>query len=524
MSLAHKSCTFCPELMLFFGAGFLLCYGFVSVLLKKILLLVCSFSVIATVSSGRTAPVDAKTDNNTVTDVKTKIEAKTSAKSTSVDASVFKKDARCPLFGALESALVKNKEILSAQQELMSAHEGHVTATAAFRPKVSFNTKYQNENRQEKNSASSNRYEDRISSYGVGVNQNLFHGFSDVATLDEADLNIRARWCGYEAKKQEVLRNVSIMYFAILAKRDEINHLKALLESRQNSKEVADWMYKTGAVKYLDVSQAIAAVSETESKLAKAAADYISYRAQFEELTGCTLPQELSNPGQLFDEHITEKQALEIAKNNNPEIQGAVYSLSAAKAAVKKPNPEFVPSLDVSYSYNNSYNGSTRTKNNQDNNLREQGNTVALSLSVPIYDGGTARAEKRRYIDMATKAAVDKDKSIENVKTQIYSTWASMAAAKQSLLSAERAVEARTIALRDAEEEYKSGAKIISDVLEAQEKLFEAKAMHTQAQREYLESQCRMNALIGRMTPKYLKIADGSFDYKKHYKETRKKL
>ncbi len=95
---------------------------------------------------------------------------------------------------------------------------------------------------------------------------------------------------------------------------------------------------------------------------------------------------------------------------------------------------------------------------------------------------------------------------------------------KTESLVGKKAVEARQLALHDAEEEYKSGVKIISDVLEAQEKLFEAKYMETQAENEYFSNQCKANALIGRMSPKYLKISDEGFDYKDHFRKTSKKL
>ncbi len=465
------------------------------------------------------------------TETQKALEEAKSEKATTEEASFKKTVRRGPLFDALESALRKNKEILAAQNELMAIHENRVSAASAFRPKASLNAKYQNSTKKERRNKMSDTdintrqgYEDSMTSYGIGVSQNLFHGFSDVATLKETDLSIKARWYNYEAKKQEVLRNVAILYFAILAKRDEISHLRALLESRQNSKEVADWMYKTGAVKYLDVSQAIAAVSETESKLAKAAAEYVAYCAQFKELSGYEVPQELSVPEKMFDENLTEKQAFEIAKNNNPEIIAATHTLAAAKAAIKKPNPEFMPSVDLSYSFDQARNHSKKTRNHQSDKLHETGNTVALSVTVPLYDGGTARAKRREYIKMATKAAVDKEKAIEDVQTQISSTWASMAAAKQSLLSARKAVEARQLALHDAEEEYKSGVKIISDVLEAQEKLFEAKYMETQAEHDYFASQCRANALIGRMSAKYLKLKESDFSYKEHYQMTKKRF
>ena len=440
---------------------------------------------------------------------------------------------RGSLFDAMECSLRNNKEILSAQSELRAYHEQHVSASAAFRPKVSLNTKYRNssmktlrryENAEDNVRATDEGYKDKIRSYGIGVNQNLFHGFSDVAALKEVEQGIRAQWSKFEAKKQEVLRNVAIVYFSLLAKRDEISHLRALMEAGLNSQSVAEWMYKTGAVKYLDVSQAIARVAETEAKLAKAASEYIAYCAQFEELTGYKVPQELTMPKKIFDESITEKQALEIAKKHNPEIIAARYAYESAKIAIKKPNRELVPSLDLSVEYDHTYNGSKRTRNHQSDKLREKGATVSLQMTVPIYDGGVARSEKRKYIDAATKAAVDLQKTIENVKTQITAVFASMAAAKQSLISAQKAVEARQVALNDAEEEYKSGVKIMKDVLDAQEQLFDAKAILTKAENDYFSSQCRARALIGRMNETHLKLKGNGFSYQQHYAKTRKRF
>ena len=513
-------------------------------LYRKILSLMCAGSLVAVSAPNNSAGNDNKGAVTEKTNKTPETETQKALEKAKTEDFERKVTVRGSLFEALESALKKNKEILSAQNELMAAHETHVMNSSAFRPKVSLNAKYQHDakkglsrydapDRRSYNHAGQpiegtgtikQGYDDSVRTYGIGVSQNLFHGFSDMAALQETDLEIKARWYGYEAKKQEVLRNVSIVYFALLAKRDEINHLKSLLEARQNSKEVAEWMYKTGAVKYLDVSQAIASVSETESKLAKAAAEYISYCAQFEELTGYKVPKNLTTPEKMFDENITEKQAIEIAKNNNPQIIAASQVLLAAKAAVKKPNPEFVPSVDLSYSYDHSYNSSDNTRNHQGDKYREKGSTIALQVTVPLYDGGAARAEKRKYIDLATKAAVDKEKLIDDIKTQITAVWASMAAAKQSLLSAKKAVEARQIALHDAEEEYKSGVKIIKDVLDAQEQLFEAKYMETRAENDYFSSQCRARALIGQMTPQNLKIKDSQFSYKKHFNKTRNKF
>ena len=444
--------------------------------------------------------------------------------------SISKKTQRSSLFEALTSALKNNKEILSAQNELMAIHENHVSAAASFRPKVSLNTQYQADDKKGWTSLGNGPDTDKknskayTKSYGIGVKQNIFHGFSDVAALKETDLSIKSKWSEYENKKQTVLRDIAISYFAIIAKKEEINHLKSLLSARKESIDVAKEMHETGAAKYLDVAQANAGYAETESKLAKAEAEYISYCSQLEEMTGYKIPEKLTAPEKLFDENMSESQAIDIAIKNNPGIIAASNALYAAKAAVKKANPEFTPSVDASYSFDQSYNHSSKNRSSSDNKSNNKGHTFALALSVPIYDGGSARAEKRKYIDLATKTAVDKEKVIDQTKTQIISVLASIHAAKQSLISAKTAVEARELALHDTEEEYKAGVKIMKDVLDAQEQLFEARYMEIQAENDYFSNQCKANAIIGRMDARYLKITDTEFSYRDHFRKTSKKL
>lgn len=442
------------------------------------------------------------------------------------------KNHNSSFFKAIESALRNNKDILAAQEELKATHENHVSAAAAFRPKVSLNSKYQAGSRKSwlsrKKQPADRSYEGNTKSYeksyGVKVSQNIFHGFADVATLKEVDLNVKAKWNEFEAKKQEILKNVAIAYFAIIAKKEEINHLKSLLEARKESIEVARETNEAGSAKYLDVAQANASYAETESRLAKAEAEYATYTAQFEEMTGYKLPNNPTDPGDIFGD-MTEQQATDIALKNNPTISASSCALLAAKAAVKKANPEFTPSVDLSYSFDQSYDHSSKHGlSNANNKLNSRGHTFEIGVTIPIYDGGAARADKRKLIDMATKAAVEKEKAIEDVKTQVKSVLAALKAAKQSLISANEAIKAREVALRDTKAECKAGVKIIKDELDAQEQLFEAKFMKTQAENDYFSNQVRATVLLGRMDAKYLKVIDSTFNYKEHFRKTSRKL
>ncbi len=445
---------------------------------------------------------------------------------------VKSKKHKSTLFDAFESAIQHNKEILSAQDELKALHENYVSALASFRPTAQAHAQYQPSHRDEwsNNSALKDSSErkwstnSRSRSYGVAVKQNLFKGFSDIAALKEVDASIKARWKSFEAVKQKVLRDVAITYFAILAKHEEIQHLKALQESRKESIEVAKEMHAAGTAKYLDVAQAEASYSETLSNLARADAEFEAYMAEFEELVGTKIDVRESDDLQLYDESLTLEQQLDLAQKHNPSVLAAVETLQAAKAAVKKVNVEFTPTVDLTYSFDQSYDPSSKKRSEFDKKLNQKSHTLGIGVSVPIYDGGVSRSEKRKAIEMASKSAVDLEKAKADVVSQVKATSAALLAAKKKIDAATEAVKARALALSDTLLEYNAGTKIMNDVLEAQQQLFQAKFMLIQAKNEYYTNQCKANALMGRMDAKYLQIQDGSFNYEQHFMQTRRKF
>ncbi len=422
---------------------------------------------------------------------------------------------RSDLFFALECALQNNKDIIAAQKGLKATHEKHNLASAGFRPTVNANLGYSYGKEDDwKWETNKNKvtYNKSTKEAGITIKQNIFKGGADLGTFNEAKASIKAAWSDYEAAKQKILCDVATLYFEILAKQKEIQHIKSLLEVRASSLEVVTEMEQTGAEKYVSVMQAKAYYAETEAQLAKAEAELKTLSAQFVEYTGIPVPTNLIAPSKLFDTDMKESQARDIALKQNPEIIASIDKMKAAKEAIKKPNSSLYPSIDVVYGYSHALNSArekTAVRNKRDH-------SISVNMSIPIYDAGVGRAQSREYSELAVKAAVEKEKTVEKIVAELAKVWATLESAKRNIISANTAVEARQLALHDTEEEYKAGIKIMNDVLDAQQKLFEAQTSEVQAQKNFFLSQCNALALLGRMTPKYLKLKVTDFDYKKH--------
>ncbi|MDR1365009.1 MAG: TolC family protein [Holosporales bacterium] len=431
----------------------------------------------------------------------------------------------------LESALRYNKDIKVQDNEVKARHEDIASAKAAFLPHLTAEVGHSSSDKKTHSTNKNNddtpdhRVKDKVNTAKVQATYNLYRGGADKAAYDEAHCQARAAWAARTAKMQQILRDVSVAYFTIIAKQKEVSHLKSLLKARRESSDVARRMLQAGTAKELDVLQADAAASETEAKVAKAESEYTAYCAQFKAMTGMPMPVNPTIPAKMFDDGMSEDHAITIAVGNNPEIRAKIEECSAARFMVKKPNTEFCPSADVTASVEKSRRSSVNKNDpHQANYPATTSCSMGITVTVPIYDGGGGRANVRKAQAILARANEERDRAVDNIKAEVHATWAAIGAAKGNIASATKAVELRERVLHDTMEEYRAGVKIMKDVLEAQSQLFESQSLLIQAEEQYFANQCRALALLGRMDPQYLKIQDSGFDYMDHYKKTRAKI
>ena len=443
------------------------------------------------------------------------------------------------LIKCMENALKDNKQIKEAQQEILASHEEHNINRAALMPVISAEsststtsdyykepTKYQIGTKEYQHDKR-NQFE---STGALQVKYNIFHGGADIANLKSTDKSIEAKWKNYDATIQKVLSEVAQNYFTIVAKQEEIKNAKALLDARKESHRVANEMLKAGTAKELDVAQAVAGLFDAESRLYSAEVEEKIYRVELKRLTGVEVKERLDAPGKLFDKKFTEKEVLDIAVKNNPQVVAVIAAHAAAKAKLAVPNGEFLPSIDLIASGSKKY-----TKNkfysvddhiNDINSIKQTAYepSITLRLSLPIFNGGSSFAKKAQCAYNLSKVAVTKAKIYKEIEKEVSTALEKLDAAENTIEFAKKMIEAQKTVLESTKKEQEAGTKITKDVLDAQLELFKAHSMLTNAIKDRYIQQCNLMALLGWFNPNDLKLKGLDFDYKKEYKRQIKRI
>ena len=433
----------------------------------------------------------------------------------------------------MEAALKNNKDIRSSQAGLLATQEDHNISKSNLFPKLNAVGSF-NKGRswsESRNDLTNPYYKNKSitdtsrAQAGLSLGYNIFKGGADLSAIKESDSKIYAAQRKHDATVQTVLNSVIQYYFELIAKQVEIELLDSLLKSRQNNIDVSKDMLNAGSAKDADVAQAQAGYAETEAKIAKAKAEFDTYKAKLEEITCIPVDKNFDIPEKILQQKITLKTALDMAIKYNPQILEANAKCQSAKATANTLDADFAPSLDLTAEMTGDYNLSTRKPddNNFTNSDAKTFNPGArLSLNVPLVDGGKSTARKRQNNALVTQALIEKGKIMQTVKSEIISNLAYLDAAEKSIASSRTAIEAHTLALKCVEEEYQAGTKMMSNVLESQDKLFESKLVFTNATKDRFVKECTLLSLVGKLTYNTLKIQNTGFDYNSQFEQQKR--
>lgn len=438
----------------------------------------------------------------------------------------------------MENALKNNKQIEEAQKEILATHEQHNIDRAALMPRItaenstSSSRDYFNKPEKMQDSKETDvtkrQYDYKKSSRlenttTLSVRYNIFHGGADIANLESTDKSIEAKWKNYDATIQKVLQEVAQNYFAIFGKQEEIKNIKALLKAREETQRVAEEMLKAGTAKELDVDQANTGCSEAQLRLDTAQAEEQIYRTNLKQLTGVEVKEKLEAPDKLFDKKFTKTEALDIAIKNNPQIIAVIAEHAAAKAKLSVPNGEFLPSVDLVASgsrrfMRNRYydvNDSIHYRNSDKRTIYEP--SVALQLSWPIFNGMSSFSKKVQQAYNVAKVSVTKSKVYTEIEKELSTVLEKLDLAEKNINEARKMIHFQNNVLKSTKDEHSAGTKLMKDVLDAQQKLFDCHSTLTNAIRDRYINQCNLMGLLGWFNPSDLKLEGLKFDYIKEY-------
>ncbi|MCV6614286.1 MAG: TolC family outer membrane protein [Cellvibrionaceae bacterium] len=348
------------------------------------------------------------------------------------------------------------------------------------------------------------------------------------ATLTQPLFNMAA-WYGYQqgkaqgdvaehtfaAAQQSLIVRVVQAYLNVLQAIDSLNTSKAEQKAFAHQLEQTRQRFEVGLAAITDVHEAQAAHDSATARALQAQGNVGIQFEALEVLTG--KPSDAISPlannfPVVNPAPAARAEWVEFALSNNYKLKVAKAQASAAQQGAKAAKAGHYPTISgqISYTHYNDANTDIYAQGSSfsSDSRTIDGTTYAVNLDVPIYSGGGTSAKRRQAYqgwmqaqELLNKAQRDTIQAARSAHLQVMTDVAQVKAQKQALTSNQSAQEATQAG-------YEVGTRNIVDVLQAQQRLYNAQRNYDNSRYSYILNNLRLKEAAGTLSPEDIKSLD----------------
>ena len=419
------------------------------------------------------------------------------------------------IFEAMSAAYDTNPTLHGQRASSGATNEDAALARSGFRPTIAAGASYADNHVHTTGNPTSDGYN---KGYKGTIKQSLFSGGQTYNSVKAADQQAKSGIDMLYAVEQDVLLDASTAYLDVV--RDEA--IVRLQKNNENllKKQLDETMarYNVGEVTRTDVAQSRASYAQSHADLVLAEGNLEVSRDYYHRIVG-HLPGDVKFPENL-DERFpaTDGEAMKYAIENNYTLSAAKRAMKAAKYNVKSKEGALLP--EVSFSASSGRNKiSTHTGRDPSTHSTE----YVLDMSVPLYSGGSTRANIRKSKYQRWAAREQLQEAERAVVSGVTANWAMMQASKSNIVSIGEQVKASAIALEGTQKEEALGNRTVLDVLNAYQTLLQSQVSEVKARHDYYVAGLQLLQSMGKLTAKKLGLRVKYYDAEANYYKTRGK-
>jgi outer membrane protein len=336
----------------------------------------------------------------------------------------------------------------------------------------------------------------------IAIEQKLFQGFAGVASMQKSKIGLNLADAKLLKTEQEVLYKAIEAYSGLMFANEKLKINQTNLDLLERQVETDQARLERAQITLADLAQSESSFAGAQAKFIQAKNEMITAKLVYEKIIGpITNVDELNKVSDLnFEIPENLNKAIEISKNNNPNLIIAKLDYEQSEKDVTISRAELSPSATLSLS-------STKT-DDLSSSFDEQDKDIAkATISWPMFKGGKNIASLNRSKNLKNRKKLLLDNAIKTNDTDVASAWSSFQLSKSLLNSVVLQVRAAEIANEGITTEYESGlGRSTLDVIQSNSILLTSQISLVESERNYLLSQFKLLQSVGLLKNDYLKL------------------
>ena len=375
---------------------------------------------------------------------------------------------------------LRDKNLLDKQKELVNQ------ARAPLMPNVLISGSYAD-------TESSTSNDTNTQNIGVTLSQTIFDR-EKFLNLEQSQLNLKVAELNFLISKEQTILRIVDAYFSILIAQNNLKTIQSEKDAVKEQLEFAKRNFEVGTSTITDQQEAQARFDLIRASEIRTENDLAIARTNLEKSLLVSLPENLlgiNKKVRLEKPKLAKpKEWMQIARDNNLSVKIARLRTKLATLNLKKRKIARMPSLNLSLSANNSTIDSTTS-------ITQDIKTATLSISAPIYKGGSISSSERQAISELKREENTLEFEMLNADRSAGKSFRTFIAGLSQVEALEAAEESSKVALESNKLGYEVGVRINIDVLNAQRQLFSTQRDLAIARYDALRAKLELLSAIG---------------------------
>lgn len=350
-----------------------------------------------------------------------------------------------------------------------------------------------------------------LSSSGASVP--VLHRYGPSLSLAWVLYDFGARAAGIEAQRyqligsllagnrtlQDIVAEVETAWTAWVAARGQQDAQAEQVKALQASLDAVDARLSGGLASRADQLRARAALAEATLARDAAARDFAKAEAALKQAAGIAQTQAMaldwdSVPAAGLEAATLLADLLAEAERQRPDLLSLRAAAARARAEAERSRAARWPSLTLNAS-------AGRTFFLEDDRSPSTTNSVGLTLSVPLFDGGRLADEARAAERTAQQLEAQAGAQRETVALDVANAYQDARYAQNARAGIAAQFESADESARAAEARYRAGVGSLLEWLTAEADRARARQAQAQAASDWLAALSRLNHALGRLPP-----------------------
>ena len=406
---------------------------------------------------------------------------------------------------AMLQAYNNNPELNAERENIQVSKEDLNISRSEFLPSVTLSGSRSRENTEKltnRSGANSSITDVDPKTQSIIIEQKLFQGFAGIASMEKSKIGLSLAEARLLKVEQEILYKAIEAYSGLIFANEKLKINLRNINLLERQVETDQARLERGQITLADLAQSESSLAGAKAKFIQAKNETVTAKLFYEKIIGPIENTDNLNkkPDLNFKIPNNLNKAIEVSKNNNPNLIIAKLDYEQSEKDVVIARADLSPSATLSFS-------STKTDDLSSSFDEKDKDIAKATISWPLFNGGKNTASLSRSKNLKNNKKLLFDNAVKTNDTNVASAWSSLQLSKSLLSSVKSQVEAAEIANEGITVEYESGlGRSTLDVIQSNSILLTSKISLAESERNYLLSQFKLLQSVGLLKNDYLKL------------------